>query len=1007
MIGSNRVRTRPFTRLQEHALATKHELPLTTANSNYVQLFYNQAEYSLGLYERASDVEPRFIAKLRDASIVNNTTEKGPCLFLICKNGHFEFQTTGKEMFSDWLQTFKDCGIPLIPFSQLYKVQKSVGEGSFAKVYLARHMYTNQEVCIKAIDKGRVQTSNVYTEIEVLRKVAHPYINRLFAAYENDKTICLVLEYLKGGELFEYLSKKGPYNEIHAKLAFRRILSGLNCLHRKGIVHRDLKTENLILEEENSPTSLKIIDFGLASTLGSPTMTMRCGSPGYVAPEILQEMPYGIKVDLFSAGVILYTVLGGYPPFRGANIREILKANVRCKVSFNHPRWNPVSQYAKDLILWMTNKNADCRCSATQALGHPWFEGVPQSLPQSVPSRASETYAIVPARAPKKVVVVAKKAAVPEVGSASTCASPGGSGLSPFSAEATSSTASNAQQSNHPRPVAAANVAAVAAAAAGGHAGKTTPYLPQTVTTNGVRTVSSTTRAADYGDAAANGRPRPRVRQTVDELAILASSSIKDTTLITGGPVAMWQPVSGVESATADSSAATPVYRRIQSKPFNFDNRPMLPPSEGHSPAYNRTRTRAKTGAANRNEQSDMVKSAARAVAVAKVDDGNKLQPQAKGMSAASIAPNKSVTGTATWRTRSMHCDVEGGWGLGGASSGLDDVKGVWSKHWLKTRDGKELEALLDGLTASDPLLPLHHFGEGWQTWRQGRPDGNTPDRICVTSAYFKACRYAPSRASIMSLGRQASSRLGQPVDFSGLDTWEDSVPSRRSPTGAKTVRFRPPSEEVIGQTKRSSKGEMAPALLRYHSMPVDPDSDTDSTIERRHIVKAESSQKHPEESRSVQHSQQRSRGAGYDPYTEPAVGASRGAVHNQQECQSSSVSTAAPAPHQPPSTQTTSSSKSPSPLGNFLRFATGRQRLSNVDRLPACAAPPDPTLRAQTQGTSNQTPPTATTPTAANSKGKIVAARTAAGPAPVSAPSTSTTTGQSKRSSWRAPFKR
>eukprot|EP01071_Lankesteria_metandrocarpae_P011255 Lankesteria_metandrocarpae@DN5427_c1_g1_i1.p1 len=141
MIGSNRVRTRPFTRLQEHALATKHELPLTTANSNYVQLFYNQAEYSLGLYERASDVEPRFIAKLRDASIVNNTTEKGPCLFLICKNGHFEFQTTGKEMFSDWLQTFKDCGIPLIPFSQLYKVQKSVGEGSFAKVGLRSVMF--------------------------------------------------------------------------------------------------------------------------------------------------------------------------------------------------------------------------------------------------------------------------------------------------------------------------------------------------------------------------------------------------------------------------------------------------------------------------------------------------------------------------------------------------------------------------------------------------------------------------------------------------------------------------------------------------------------------------------------------------------------------------------------------------------------------------------------------------------------------------------------------------
>eukprot|EP01071_Lankesteria_metandrocarpae_P014299 Lankesteria_metandrocarpae@DN8313_c0_g1_i1.p1 len=118
-------------------LERKQHLPLTTGYSTFVRLYHTRHDaHFLALYENLDDEDARFCADLKDASIVNNITENGPCLFLICKNGQFEFQTTGKEMFSDWLQIFKDCGIPLIPFSQLYKLQKLVGEGSFAKVYL-------------------------------------------------------------------------------------------------------------------------------------------------------------------------------------------------------------------------------------------------------------------------------------------------------------------------------------------------------------------------------------------------------------------------------------------------------------------------------------------------------------------------------------------------------------------------------------------------------------------------------------------------------------------------------------------------------------------------------------------------------------------------------------------------------------------------------------------------------------------------------------------------------
>ncbi|CBZ55371.1 hypothetical protein NCLIV_057940 [Neospora caninum Liverpool] len=342
--------------------------------------FDPQGFYLLCWKEKTSTA-PKFKIPLAEARLVNNITEQGPCVYIIASNGEYEFQCSEARICNLWLETLQQLGCRLLKFTDLYRLTDFIGEGSFAKVYIGVHLFTGEKVVVKAINKKKVLESNVYTEIEVLRKVLHPYILRLYAAYEQEDYVCLVLEYLRGGELFDYLSEKGPVTEDQARQCMRRLLLALQCLHSKGVVHRDLKTENLILEAPDNPTTLKLIDFGLASTLGSPSMRMRCGSPGYVAPEILQDLPYGTKVDVFSAGIILYTLIAGFTPFRGANVKEILKKNLRCQLNFTHHRWGNVTHSLKDLVAWMCCRNPEKRCAASQALTHPWFHKVQKPLP--------------------------------------------------------------------------------------------------------------------------------------------------------------------------------------------------------------------------------------------------------------------------------------------------------------------------------------------------------------------------------------------------------------------------------------------------------------------------------------------------------------------------------------------------------------------------------------------------------------------------------------------------
>ena len=171
------------------------------------------------------------------------------------------------------------------------------------------------------------------TEIDVLRKIDHENVIQLYETYETTKYIHLLLPYLEGGELFDKIKSKGLYRESDARPVMQNFISALEYLHAKNIVHRDLKPENLLLASKMNNWDLKIADFGLATVIEdqSKKLYLRCGSPGYVAPELLQEKGYNCQADIFSVGVIFYIILTGRPLFKGNSPDEILNKNMKCE----------------------------------------------------------------------------------------------------------------------------------------------------------------------------------------------------------------------------------------------------------------------------------------------------------------------------------------------------------------------------------------------------------------------------------------------------------------------------------------------------------------------------------------------------------------------------------------------------------------------------------------------------------------------------------------------------
>lgn len=269
---------------------------------------------------------------------------------------------------------------PSIPNKVLnkYCVGLVIGDGNFAVVRRCFDKTNYKEYALKIIDKSKCAGKEhmIENEVAILRSIQHPNIIQLVAEHDTPTELYLVMELVKGGDLFDAISKAVKFPESDAQVMTQNLASALAYLHDLNIVHRDIKPENLLVEMDGDKVHLlKVGDFGLAQYVTEPLFTV-CGTPTYVAPEILIEVGYGLKIDVWAAGVILYILLCGFPPFVSANNdqEELFDDILSGQYSFPSPYWDDVSDLAKDLISHMLQSSPELRFSAEDVLDHPWFE---------------------------------------------------------------------------------------------------------------------------------------------------------------------------------------------------------------------------------------------------------------------------------------------------------------------------------------------------------------------------------------------------------------------------------------------------------------------------------------------------------------------------------------------------------------------------------------------------------------------------------------------------------
>jgi len=234
-----------------------------------------------------------------------------------------------------------------------YIIQEELGRGAFSIVKLAIEKETGIKYAVKMINKSTVGQDLVrlQTEIEILKKVNHPNIICLKDIIDTKNCLFLVTELVTGGELFDKIVELGSYSEKDAANLVAKMVSAIDYLHEIDIVHRDLKPENLLLKDKNSISEVKLADFGLSKIVSAQVMMQTaCGTPGYVAPEVLLAKGYDKEVDMWSIGVITYILLCGFPPFYNEKLQLLFEQIMKADYDFPEDYWSDISNDAKDFI---------------------------------------------------------------------------------------------------------------------------------------------------------------------------------------------------------------------------------------------------------------------------------------------------------------------------------------------------------------------------------------------------------------------------------------------------------------------------------------------------------------------------------------------------------------------------------------------------------------------------------------------------------------------------------
>ncbi|KAL2896385.1 CBL-interacting serine/threonine-protein kinase 6 [Bienertia sinuspersici] len=261
-----------------------------------------------------------------------------------------------------------------------YELGRVLGQGTFARVYYARHVDTSTSVAMKVVGKEKVVRAKMMDqmkrEISVMKKLKHPNIVQLYEVMATKSKIFLAMELVRGGELHAKVSKEGKLEETVARSYFRQLISAVDYCHSRGVFHRDLKLENLLLDQDDN---IKVTDFGLSAFFDDESdqqMLLRtsCGTPHYVAPEVVSKKGAGYdgaKADIWSCGVILFVLMAGYLPFHDENIVQMYKKVF--KGDFSCPNW--FSSEARDLVTRMLDPNPETRITIAEIMESRWFNG--------------------------------------------------------------------------------------------------------------------------------------------------------------------------------------------------------------------------------------------------------------------------------------------------------------------------------------------------------------------------------------------------------------------------------------------------------------------------------------------------------------------------------------------------------------------------------------------------------------------------------------------------------
>lgn len=283
-------------------------------------------------------------------------------------------------------------------FRDVYRVCRTVGNGAFSCVRIVEKRSpgpsgaAGERWACKTLQlpppghdvvEGQSTVEDVENEIAVLSALSHPAIIALHEYFVEDGTIHLIMELLAGGELLDALVDRGCFPEEDVREIFKDLLDAVAYLHAEGLAHRDLKLENLIIVNPDVSTKVKIVDFGLAKSLVDDHFKTICGTPLYLAPEVItptgyrgpdmRTSTYGLKCDEWACGVILYMLLSGHPPFHSTSMPEMFDIIRRGQLQFRDPIWDLCSDEAKNLIQLLLTVDPAERITAAQALEHPWF----------------------------------------------------------------------------------------------------------------------------------------------------------------------------------------------------------------------------------------------------------------------------------------------------------------------------------------------------------------------------------------------------------------------------------------------------------------------------------------------------------------------------------------------------------------------------------------------------------------------------------------------------------